>query len=114
MGMGEVVKKYENLLDNHLNARKKYYEMYYRADDNQRKKLENNFYRTLDQLREFEQKLNTDQKEFFESKYDGLEPDATYSSNREIPFDSEIKMEEIQIDDIHLLPTQKSDDFRNI
>lgn len=72
----ETIKKYESLLADHLQTRKRLYENFYRYDneafrpkgnrsrdnfDQQKRKLEEQFYQTLEQLNRFEKELSTEQ-----------------------------------------------------
>jgi hypothetical protein len=74
-----IYEKYQNLLDQHLIARKKFHDLFYRADLPQKNKLERLFYQTLKDLRDFEGKLNPAERELFEKRNNGLNLDTTYS-----------------------------------
>ncbi len=106
-GFDKVERAYLNLLEKHLESRRKYFDLYHRADPRQLAKLEKSFYRTLTELREYEDNLKPELKEKFDSKYNGLELDHTYSSNHEIPAEVEAVAAEGDFEDPHLLPTQK-------
>lgn len=75
-----IYERYQNLLDQHLNARKKFHDLFYRADLPQKNKLERLFYSTLKELRDFEGRLNPTERELFEKKNNGLVVDSTYST----------------------------------
>jgi hypothetical protein len=75
----------------HLNARKKYFDLFYKADNNQRRKLEDNFNRTLEAVRRYEETLETWKKEFFVKKVEMYRFDTTYSENRSLITDNSIK-----------------------
>ncbi|MBL7663893.1 MAG: hypothetical protein JNM93_02080 [Bacteriovoracaceae bacterium] len=79
-----IVIKYDNLLDQHLQARRKYYEMYYRVDYPALDKLEKNFYDTLDNLRRFESRLEPWQRDILQKRTDGYKLDLDYSTNNNI------------------------------
>ena len=68
MTPARVILKYDNLLEQHLVARRKYFEMHGRSEGRQKEKLEKNFYKTLDDLRFFEMGLKDWQKEALEKK----------------------------------------------
>lgn len=111
-GFEKVERGYLNLLEKHLEARKKYYALYHRADPRQLAKLEKTFYRTLEELRDYEENIKPEYQEEFKAKYDGLKPDHTYSENHEIdPKPQEVQLEESQIEDPHYLPSQKNHEF---
>jgi hypothetical protein len=63
-----IYEKYQNLLDQHLIARKKFHDLFYRAD------------LTLKDIRDFEGKLNPAERELFEKRNNGLNLDTTYSA----------------------------------
>lgn len=79
----QVLVKYDNLLEQHLITRKKYYEYYNRVDDRQLYKLEKNFYDSIEHLRRFESNLEPWQREALEKrKTERYKLDLTYSNNR--------------------------------
>ena len=110
-GFEKVERAYLNLLEKHLESRRKYYDLFHRADPRQLAKLERSFYRTLSELREYEDNLKPELKEKFDAKYNGLSVDNTYSTNHEIPFEAEPVAAEGDFDDPHLLPTQKDSSY---
>ncbi len=83
-GVDAIFDRYENLMQEHVNARRKYYDLYYTADDNQIRKLEDNFYRTLEAVRRWEDNLEPWKKEFLLKKIEMYGFDTTYSQNREL------------------------------
>ncbi len=80
---GRIIQKYDNLQDQHLQARKKYFEMYHRIDDRGLEKLKRIFDETLDNLRRFEEKLEDWQKETLAKKIDAYKLDTIYSEGHE-------------------------------
>ncbi len=79
----QVLVKYDNLLEQHLITRKKYYEYFNRVDDRQLYKLEKNFYDSIEHLRRFEDSLEPWQREALEKrKTERYRLDLTYSNNR--------------------------------
>ena len=58
-----ILQKYDNLLEQHIVARRKLYEMHGRAQGRQLEKIENNFQTTLEALRRFETGLKDWQRE---------------------------------------------------
>lgn len=130
-----IFKKYDNLLEQHLHARRKYYDLFNRADPKQKEKLERNFYKTIADLRDFEASLKGNDLKIFLDRFEQCgELDRTYSQNHSIETDSEIitlenaenengevqiripsypKIEEIE--DPHFLEIQKAakEDFKS-
>lgn len=80
----QVLVKYDNLLEQHLITRKKYYEYFNRVDERQLYRLEKNFFDSIEHLRRFEANLEPWQREALEKrKTERYRPDLTYSNNRE-------------------------------
>lgn len=106
----QVLVKYDNLLEQHLITRRKYYEYFNRVDDRQLRKLEKNFYDSIEHLRRFEMNLEPWQREALEKrKTERYKLDLTYSGNR--GWDpEEIAKQDFQPDeneDPHFKDTQK-------
>lgn len=79
----QVLVKYDNLLEQHLITRRKYYEYFNRVDDRQLYKLEKNFFDSIEHLRRFEANLEPWQREALEKrKTERYKLDLTYSNNR--------------------------------
>lgn len=80
----QVLVKYDNLLEQHLITRRKYYEYFNRVDERQLYKLEKNFFDSIEHLRRFEANLEPWQREALEKrKTERYKLDLTYSNNRE-------------------------------
>lgn len=77
----EIILKYDNLMEQHLNARKKYFENYHRKDKRRVEKLERNFHKTALDVRAFERRLKPHQFEILEKKIDGYSLDLDYSQS---------------------------------
>lgn len=103
--------KYLNLLEQHLASRRKYYELFHRADPKQREKLEKKFSNTCAQLREFEQKLKPHEREYIANILGKNQDDLTYSSNHELQPVGEEVSESGTFEDPHYLESQKQSDF---
>lgn len=106
----QVLVKYDNLLEQHLITRKKYYEYFNRVDDRQLRRLEKNFFISIEHLRRFEFNLEPWQREALEKrKTERYRLDLTYSNNRgldtTIPPTVEVSPEEIE--DPHFKDSQK-------
>lgn len=108
-----VYEKYLNLLDQHIIARRKYHDLFYRADPAQKAKLERNFYNTLNDVREFENKLAPDVKVLFEKRNNGLSNDRTYTSNHELPIEGDEVPGDLPPAEPHYLQSQKAADYSN-
>lgn len=106
-----IYEKYLNLLDQHIIARRKYHDLFYRADPAQKAKLERNFYNTLNDVREFENKLAPDVKVLFEKRNNGLKADRTYTSNHEIPIEGDEVPSDLPPAEPHLLQSQIAADY---
>lgn len=79
----QVLVKYDNLLEQHLITRRKYYEYFNRVDDRQLRRLEKNFFDSIEHLRRFEANLEPWQREALEKrKTERYKLDLTYSNNR--------------------------------
>lgn len=79
----QVLVKYDNLMEQHLITRKKYFEYFNRVDERQLYKLEKNFFDSIEHLRRFETGLEPWQREALEKrKTERYRPDLTYSDNR--------------------------------
>ena len=79
----QVLVKYDNLLEQHLITRRKYFEYFNRVDYRQLKKLEYSFYDSVEHLRRFENNLEPWQREVLEKrKTERYKLDLTYSNNR--------------------------------
>jgi hypothetical protein len=106
-----VLQKYDNLLEQHITARKKYFELHARLKGKQLDKIENNVTKTLNDLRNFEKGLKDWQREILAEKINAYKEDRQYSSSHElepvgdnVPFSGDFE-------DPHLLPTQKEADY---
>jgi len=94
-----------------LIARRKYHDMFYRAEPAQKAKLERNFYNTLADVREFENKMSPEARELFEKRNNGLRPDTIYTSNHEIVEEGQVVVTEGESEDPHYLQSQRVADY---
>lgn len=107
---GRLLQKYDNLLEQHLVARRKYFEMFGRSSDKQLEKLASNLERTLSELRAFESNAQPWQMEILHKKINPYPLDTQYSSEHQltpveyVPFDGDYE-------DPHLLDTQKAKEW---
>lgn len=111
LNIERIYEKYLNLLDQHLIARRKYHDLFYRADPAQKNKLERNFYNTVNDLREFENRLAPEARELFEKRNNGLRPDNIYTSNHELPLVGENPPPAAEWADPHFLQSQQAVSF---
>lgn len=112
LNVERIYEKYLNLLDQHLIARRKYHDLFYRADPSQKNKLERNFYNTMNDIRDFESKLAPEARELFEKRNNGLKQDNIYTANHELPLVGENPPPETECADPHFLQTQRAADYR--
>lgn len=106
----QVLVKYDNLLEQHMITRRKYYEYFNRADERQLLRLEKNFYDSIEHLRRFEEGLEAWQREALETrKTERYKIDSTYSENRGLdPLAIQpIEVSPEEIEDPHFKDTQK-------
>ncbi|OUR97195.1 hypothetical protein A9Q84_12780 [Halobacteriovorax marinus] len=107
-----VTLKYNNLLEQHLLARKKYFALFHRADPNQKAKLERIYANTISKLREFERNLSGEKKDLFEKHFHSLKVDLEYSSNHEISPVAEHVSHQGDFKDPHYLEVQIESDYK--
>ena len=107
-----ILQKYDNLLEQHIIARKKYFEIYGRSAGKQLEKVEANFEKTLRDLRNFETGLKDWQREVLVKKIDMYPQDNHYSEMNEIEPIAEKVNFSGEFEDPHLLATQKSENWQ--
>jgi hypothetical protein len=106
----QVLVKYDNLLEQHLITRRKYYEYFNRVDERQLYRLEKNFFDSIEHLRRFEAGLEPWQREALEKrKTERYRLDLTYSHNRGIDPNeaSDIEVPSDEIADPHFTDSQR-------
>lgn len=108
-----IYEKYLNLLDQHLIARRKYHDLFYRAEGAQKAKLEKNFYHSLNELKDFKEKMAPSARELFEKRNNGLNLDLTYTTNHELPAIADAVSVDGEWEDPHYLQSQKNADYAN-
>lgn len=106
-----IYEKYLNLLDQHIIARRKYHDLFFRADPAQKNKLERNFYNTINDIREFESKLTPEMMVLFEKRNNGYEYDRIYTTNHEIPVEGDVVPEDLPPAEPHFLQSQMAADY---
>jgi hypothetical protein len=113
----QILVKYDNLLEQHLITRRKYYEYFNRVDERQLYRLEKNFFDSIEHLRRFEASLEPWQREALEKrKTERYRPDLTYSQNRGIdPLEAaKVEVTPDEIEDPHFKDSQREayDEYR--
>ncbi len=99
-GADKIQERYHALKEQYLRARKKYFDLFNRTEGEARKSKEA-FYRSLKQLREFEER-NPNKKE--------NNMDLTYSTNHSLATNNK-KVDISKTENIHMLPSQKNHDY---
>jgi hypothetical protein len=106
-----ILQKYDNLLEQYLVARRKFFDLFGRGKQKQITKAQNNYQHTLKSLRSFEEGLKDWQKDVLANKIDGYPEDRQYSREHKL----EPKGDEVsfvgEFPDPHLLPGQKATDW---
>jgi hypothetical protein len=111
--MDRLIVKVENLRLAHQEARRKYFELFDRADPRQRDKLERQFSQSAKTLRDFEGSLNVQEKQLFDKHYDAYPMDLTYALNHELDPKENPPSFEARYEDPHELESQKEANFSN-
>lgn len=109
--LDRLIAKYENLRGLHLEARKKYFELFDRADPRQKEKLERQFSQSAARLQEFETHLNPQERALYEKHYNSYPKDLTYAENRQIEPEAPAVSVEGDFEDPHLLESQRKAKF---
>ncbi len=110
-GMDLIRAKYLSLVEKHVEARRKYYDFFHRADPNQVRKLEREFTDTQAQLLAYENSLGASEREQLERDYGGRPEDRAYSSNHQISPEAQPVSTQGDFEDPHVLESQKRADF---
>ena len=103
-----VLQKYDNLLEQHLIARKKFSEVHARVSGKQLEKVKMNLEKTRKALYQYESTLKVDwQKDIIKERLDLYPSDRQFSKTHDLePIGEEVPFEG-EFPDPHLLPTQK-------
>lgn len=112
-GIDLIRSKYLSLVEKHVEARRKYYDFFYRADPNQLRKLEKEFVDSQAQLLAYEESLTPEDRERLHVDYGGKPEDRVYSSNHEISPEQQDVPTQGDFEDPHVLETQKRADFKD-
>ncbi len=107
-----IVQKYENLLEQYVQARRKFFEVFGRGSTKQVDKVERNYDNALRNLRNFEFDLKEDwQKDVLNQKINGYPEDRQYSSEHNLTPKGDEISHVGDFEDPHLLPTQKASNW---
>tara|TARA_R110000868_G_scaffold38661_1_gene135062 strand:- start:74635 stop:75258 length:624 start_codon:yes stop_codon:yes gene_type:complete len=112
-GIDLVRAKYLNLVERHVEARRKYYDLFHRADPNQLRKLEREFTDSQAQVLAFEDSLKPEDREMLHKDYGGKPEDRAYTSNHNLsPEQTEVPTVG-DFEDPHVLESQKASNFKD-
>jgi hypothetical protein len=100
------MRRYGQLWEQHEQARKKFYEMYFRVDPRRKANLEKQFVKSIATLRKFEEAMEDWQRETLEKHFVFYKLDSEFSSKNSLPLEGEVD-ESLPIEDPHVLLTQK-------
>jgi hypothetical protein len=109
--------QYLELLERLLKARNDLFYSVYKANDQRRRKLENNYSNALQRLRDFEVKLPENKKLIFEKKYHSAPEDLVYSANHQGDLEEYCGSENFELptefSDPHLREQQVQSEFKD-
>jgi hypothetical protein len=112
-----ILQKYDNLMEQHLISRRKYFEVYNRSfvkdlEPHSLSRAEENFYKSLYELRQFERSLTDHQLAVLHSKTDNYPLDRDYTRTNNIEPKGEMPDFTFRFEDPHFLETQ-NESFRD-
>jgi hypothetical protein len=108
-GKEKFINSYFSFYEQYLAARRKYFEAFGRGKST--KKLEENYFRSVDKLRKFEDSLTPEQIVIFHKYFPNLNPEKTYCENRGIEDIGKVEVPVDAIRDPHLLASQIESDY---
>lgn len=104
-----IIQKYDNLMEQYIIARNKFFNIFGRNSTKQLSKVEKNYHTSLHNLRKFELELKEDwQRDVLNNKVNGLPEDRQYSTEHGLEPKGEQVSHVGEFEDPHLLPTQKA------
>jgi hypothetical protein len=107
----KIVSKYDNLLDQYILARKKFYDLFGRGSAKQVEKVKKTYDTALKSMRDYEKKLEDWQKEVLEKKTNALPEDRQYTTTHELEPKGDSVAFIGDFEDPHLLPVQKATEW---
>lgn len=109
---GKMLLKYENLMEQYILARRKFYDLFGREKkEKQLDKAKRNYNKSLEDLRGFETKLSEPHKEILDKKINAYPEDRHYTTSNNIEPVGDIVAFTGNFEDPHLLNTQKSENW---
>lgn len=108
----KIIQKYDNLLEQHLIARKKYFDLFGNPEEKQLPKAYDNFIQTIKDLRNFEDKLIDWQKKALESKTEMYPKDTEYSENHKDEETLQVSFEG-EFEPQHYLLSQRESNYKD-
>lgn len=105
---GRVLLKYQNLMDQYLAAREKFFNVFGFKNAKQVDKAQRNYSMALDNMRNFEKNLEDWQKEILKPQLDAYPEDRQYSTEHDLPQTGDTVSFVGEFEDPHLLPQQKA------
>jgi len=105
--------KHENLQEQYVQARHKFFHQYGKTSEKQKLKALKNYEKCLEDLRRFESNLRDWQKEALKEKLDFYPEDRQFSSEHDLPKEGEIVSFSGDFPDPHLLETQAASNYKN-
>ena len=102
-----------SLVEQHVEARRKYYDLFYRADPNQLRKLEREFTDSQAKVLAFEESLKPNDREEIIKDYGGKPEDRVYTQNHELPPEQIDVPTQGDFEDPHVLESQKAANFKD-
>lgn len=107
-----VLMKYENLMEQYIQTRKKFFDLFGREKkEKQLEKVKRSYEKSLQDLRSYETKLNDWQKEVLDKKINAYPEDRHYTTSNNIEPTGDIVAFTGDFEDPHLLVTQKSENW---
>ncbi len=94
-----VVRQYYQLLEDHMKARKNFYELYFRVDHNKLDKLEDDYHRTQLEMIKFEYRLSDWELQKLSHQVDFYPEDNDYSRTRPEEIEEYKKQVEFLLDE---------------
>ncbi len=111
--VNSIFTKYDNLLENYLRLRTKYFEYFYKDRSKQRTKVCDNYNKALEQLQNFTKQLSEYQLEKFRSR-GFFKLDHTYSANHDIdPELTSVELSDKPNDPHYTQLQQEQESFKN-
>ncbi len=112
-GIDLIISKYNNLLEQYLSARKKYHDLFFRADPRQKAKLERIYEQQTKNLREFEDKLTPEDRDLFNKHFCKKKEEIAYTNINSLDANPciETPNENGEYIDPHYLTTQIDADY---